>query len=298
MVPRWGFPRVGWRRPVLFPASVPSDAERMRVLAGSVVPVLWLVAVVAAVATGAEVWRYTILLDSRFDAVPAAPLRASDALVVTTGWLALVSGGLAVLLTLMWLVRTYAAAAEAAGVRPARPRWQVVLSALVPGVNLLLPGAVLAEIEHAALGGDPARRPRPSRLLAWWWGLWATGLLAAGGTALWSRLDSVQARADGVILHAVTDLLAAAVAVLSAVVVRRLTALLSPVEPGRFRRRLVVRVPGQPRAQIVTGSDSSPRMTNSRRRTAAPAGTSPGSRSSSASSAAATSIRASGAPRQ
>jgi len=57
----------------------------------------------------------------------------------------------------------------------------------------------------------------------------------------------VQARADGVILHAVTDLLAAAVAVLSAVVVRRLTALLSPVELGRFRRRLVVRVPGQPR---------------------------------------------------
>ncbi len=99
-MPRWGFPRVGWRRPVLFTASVPSDAERMRVLAGSVVPVLWLVAVVAAVAAGAEVWRYTILLDSRFDAVPAAPLRASDALVVTTGWLALVSGGLAVLLGL------------------------------------------------------------------------------------------------------------------------------------------------------------------------------------------------------
>jgi hypothetical protein len=123
----------------------------------------------------------------------------------------------------------------------------VVLSALVPGVNLLLPGAVLAEIEHAALGGDPARRPRPSRLLAWWWGLWAAGLLAAGGTALWSRLDSVQARADGVILHAVTDLLAAAVAVLTAVVVRRLTALLSPVEPGHFRRRVVLRVPGHPR---------------------------------------------------
>ncbi|HYZ07166.1 MAG TPA: DUF4328 domain-containing protein, partial [Pseudonocardiaceae bacterium] len=174
-MPRWGFPRVGWRRPVLFTASVPSDAERMRVLAGSVVPVLWLVAVVAAVAAGAEVWRYTILLDSRFDAVPAAPLRASDALVVTTGWLALVSGGLAVLLALMWLVRTYAAAAEAAGVRP-RPGWQVVLSALVPGVNLLLLGAVLAETEHAALGGDPARRPRPSRLLAWWWALWAAGL--------------------------------------------------------------------------------------------------------------------------
>jgi len=191
------------------------------------------------------VWRYTILLDSRFDAVPAAPLRASDALVVAAGWLALVSGALAVLLTLTWLVRTYDAAAKAAGVRPARPRWQVVLGALVPGVNLLLPGAVLAEIEHAALGGDPAHRPRPSRLLAWWWVLWAAGLLAATGTALWALLDSVQARVDGVLLHALTDLLAAAVAVLTAVVVRRLTALLSPVQPGRIRRRVVVRVPGR-----------------------------------------------------
>ncbi|MDQ3887234.1 MAG: DUF4328 domain-containing protein [Actinomycetota bacterium] len=256
---------------MLFTDSAPSDAERMQVLAGSVVPVLCLVAVAAAAASGAEVWRYTILLDSRFDAVPAAPLRASDALVVTTGWLALVSGGLAVLLILVWLVRAYAAAAEAAGVRPARPWWQLVLSVLVPGVNLLLPGAVLAEIEHAALGADPARRPRPSQLVAWWWGLWAIGLLAAGGSALWSRQDSVQAQADGVILHAVTDLVAAAVAVLTAVVVRRFTALLSPVEPERLRRRVVVRVSDQPQTQIVTGGDSSPRTTNSRRRTGAPA---------------------------
>ena len=243
---------------MLFTAAAPSDAERMRVLAGSVVPVLWLVAVVAAVAAGAELWRYTILLDSRFDAVPAAPLRASDALVVTAGWLTLIAGGLAVLLTLTWLVRTYAGAADAAGVRPARPRWQLVLGVLAPGVNLLLPGAVLAEIEHAALGADPARRPRPSRLLTWWWGLWATGLLAATGTALWSRLDSVQARADGVILHAVTDLLAAVVAVLTAVVVRRLTALLSPVEPGHFRHRVVLRVPGQPRLRSSQEANPAP----------------------------------------
>lgn len=243
-MPRWGFPRVGWRRPLPFTRYPPDSADRMRVLAGSVVPVLWLVAAVATVAAGAEVWRYKILLDSRFDAVPAAPLRASDALVVTAGWLALVSGTVAALLTLTWLVRAYDAAAEAAGVRPARPRWQVVLGALLPGVNLLLPGAVLAEIEHAALGGDPERRPRPSRLVTCWWVLWAAGLLATTGTALWTRLDGVQARADGVLLHALTDLLAAAVAVLTAVVVRRLTALLSPVEPGRIRRRVIVRVPG------------------------------------------------------
>src|SRR5918998_658042 len=82
VMPRWGFPRVGWRRPVLFTASAPSDAERMRVLAGSVVPVLWLVAVVAAVAAGAELWRLTILPDNRLYPAAGAPPRASAALVV------------------------------------------------------------------------------------------------------------------------------------------------------------------------------------------------------------------------
>ncbi len=244
MVPRWGFPRLGWRRPVGLTTSAPAAAERVRVLAGSLVPVLWLVTALAVTAAAAEAWRYSLLLDSRFDAVPAAPLRASDALVVTAGWLGLIAGVLAVLLGVMWLVRAGDAAAEAAGVRPSRPRWAVVAGTLLPGVNLLVPGAVLAEIEHAALGRDPARRPRPSRLVTWWWVVWAAGLLAAACTVLWGGLDSVQARADGVLLHAVTDLLAAATAVLTGAVVRRMTALLSPTDPLRARRRLVVRVPG------------------------------------------------------
>lgn len=245
VVPRWGFPRLGWRRPVGLTPSAPAAAERMRVLAGSLVPVLWLVTALAVIAAAAELWRYGLLLDSRFDAVPAAPLRASDALVVTSGWLGLVAGVLAVSLGVMWLVRTGDAAAEVAGVRPSRPRWVVVAGTLLPGVNLLVPGAVLAEIEHAALGRDPTLRPRPSRLVRWWWVVWAAGLLAAAGTVLWGTLDSVQAQADGVLLHAVTDLLAAAAAVLTARVVRRTTALLTPVDPVRARRRLVVRVPGQ-----------------------------------------------------
>lgn len=245
VVPRWGLPRLGWRRPVGLVTPVPPAAERMRVAAGSLVPVLWLVTALAVVAAAAEVWRYSLLLDSRFDAVPAAPLRASDALVVTAGWLGLVAGVLAVLLGVTWLVRTCDAAAESAGVHPSRPRWAVVAGTLLPGVNLLVPGAVLAEIEHAALGGDPARRPRPSRLVTWWWVVWAAALLAAAGTVLWGGLDSVQAQADGVLLHAVTDVLAAVTAVLTVAVVRRTTALLSPVDPRYARRRLVVRVPGQ-----------------------------------------------------
>jgi hypothetical protein len=113
-------------------------------------------------------------------------------------------------------------------------------------VNLLVPGSVLAELEHAALGLDPNRRPRPSRLVAVWWALWAAGLLFAGLTLLWSLRQGVQAQADAVLLHMITDLLAGAVAIGTVVVVRRLTALLSPPKLGRRSRMLPVRVAGGP----------------------------------------------------
>ena len=48
---------------------------------------------------------------------------------------------------------------------PGAGRW------LVPGLNLSLPGSLLAEIEHSALGRPADRRPRPSRLLLVWWAL-------------------------------------------------------------------------------------------------------------------------------
>ncbi|MPZ66599.1 MAG: DUF4328 domain-containing protein [Pseudonocardiaceae bacterium] len=241
-VPRWGLPRVVWRRTRQLD-TMPSDhAWRMRALAGSAGPLLWLAATLALLAAAAEVWRYTILLDSRNDAVPAGPLRVSDALVVTGGVMSLLAGALAAFAVLAWLIRGYAAAAESAGVAAARPRWQLVAGVLVPGVNLLLPAAVLAEMEHAALGGDTARRPRPSRLIVAWWVVWAAGLLLATITMLWRLRDTVQAQADGVLLTAATDVLAAAVAVLTAIVVRRLTALLAPGQRRRSRRMVMVGV--------------------------------------------------------
>lgn len=240
--PRWGFPLLGWRRPM--PLSTPqvSAAERMRTLAGTAVPLLWLTAVLTAGTSLAEAWRYSLLLDSRTDAVPAWPVQISDALVVTGGVVALIAAVLAGGLTLGWLVRACAAAAESAGVRPPRPTWQLVAGVLVPGVNLLLPGAVLAELEHAALHRDPGRRPRPSVLVAGWWALWATGAGLAVATVLWGLRDGVQARADGVLLHAATDLVAAAVAVVTIVVVRRMTRLLDPAHRSAARRMVVVGV--------------------------------------------------------
>jgi hypothetical protein len=229
------------------PAPTPAD-EQMRALAAVAVPLLGLTAMLVLATAGAEAWRYALLLDSRTDAVPAGPLRASDALVVTGGVVSLLSSALAGAVTLGWVVHANAAAAQAVAVTPARPGWQVVVGTLVPGVNLVVPGAVLAEVEHAALGQDPNRRPHPSRLVIAWWVIWAAGLVLTGTAILWNLRSGVQARADGVLLHVATDLVAGAVAVTTIVVVRRLTRLLSPVKLASTRRMVVVRVPGAPRS--------------------------------------------------
>lgn len=250
--PRWGFPLLGWRRPAPLGTDTVGAGERMRVLAATAIPLLWLAAVVVVATAGAELWRYTLLLASRVDAVPAGPLHASDAMVVTGGVVSVLACLLAGAVTISWLVRAAAAAAETARVRPPRPGWQLIAGALIPVVNMLVPGAVLAELEHAALGLDPARRPRPSRLVVGWWVLWAVSLFFGALTVLWSLRQGVQAQADAVLLHVATDLLAGAVAISTVVVVRRVTALLSPAAPGA-RRMLVVRVPSGP-AVTATGA--------------------------------------------
>jgi hypothetical protein len=216
----------------------------MRGLAAVAVPLLSLTATLVLVTAGAEAWRYALLLDSRFDAVPAGPLHASDALVVTGGVVSLLSSLLAGAVTLGWLVHATSTAAQAAAVTRTRRTWQLVAGVLLPGVNLVLPGAALAELEHAALGADPTQRPRPSPLVLGWWAAWATGLLLAGITLLWNLRGGVQARADGVLLHVATDLMAGIVAVITIVVVQRLTRLLSPGKLASSRRMVVVRVPG------------------------------------------------------
>jgi hypothetical protein len=219
-----------------------NSEEQMRALAAVAVPLLGLTAVLMLATTGAEVWRYALLLDSRTDAVPVGPLRVSDALVITGGVISLLAGLLAGAVTVGWLVRACTVAARSAGVTPARRTWQLIAGVLVPGVNLLVPGAVLAELEHTALGRDPGRRPRPSRLVVGWWVAWATGLVLAFATIAWNLRDGVQARADGVLLHATTDLVAGIVAITTIVVVRRLTLLLSPAKLAGARRMIVVRV--------------------------------------------------------
>jgi hypothetical protein len=186
------------------------------------------------------VWRYVLLLASRDGALSAGAVAASDALVASAGTVApvltLVSGGVLIL----WTVRAARAAADRAGVRPARSARAIVAGWLVPGLNLSVPGSVLAEIEHTALGLPPGRRPRPSRLVLVWWLLWAAGVVLSIVVLLWSFRSGVQALADGVVLHAWLDLVAAATAAVTARLVVVLTRLLGPTAPRR--REVLVRV--------------------------------------------------------
>lgn len=239
LLPRWGFPAQAWVDPD--PARPPPDPLRAaRTLLTTLVPLLWATAVVAVVAAAAETWRYVLLLDSRDQALSPAAVAVSDALVTAAGTVAPVLALLAGIAMVAWTLRAAAAAARDAGVRPAHSRRAIVAGWVVPGLNLAVPGSVLAEIEHTASGRPADVRPRPSRLLLVWWLLWAAGVVLGAVVLAWSLRTGVQALADGVVLHAVLDLLAATTAVVTAVLVVRLTALLGPAR--RTRRELVVRV--------------------------------------------------------
>ncbi len=244
--PSWGFPALPWAPgKVRTPPGGPAPAVAVQTLAGTLVPMLWVTVVVALAAACAEGWRYALLLDSREGALSAGVVAASDAFVGSAGLVAPTLAALSGVLLVTWTLRAAQAAGDATGARPSRSPLQVALGWVVPGLNLTMPGSVLAEIEHTALRRPAQVRPRPSPLLLGWWALWSGGVLLGAVVLLWSLRQGVQARADGVVLHALLDLLAAATAAVTAVLVRRLTRLLGPVR--RRRREVVVTVPGQTR---------------------------------------------------
>jgi hypothetical protein len=216
--------------------------------AGLLVPLLRGLAVLAMVSATGEAWRYWLLLRSRSQALNAREVAASDALVVAASWMCTVMSLAVGVYLLVWVLRVIRAAEERSGVRPPRGRWMVLLGWLVPPVNLSVPGSVLAEVEHAALGRPPGERVRPSRLLLTWWALWALNVVLALVTALWSVRTGVQARADGVVLHALLDLLAAATALVTARVVGWLTALVGPPKSIKLPRVVGVKPPSAARS--------------------------------------------------
>ncbi|WP_211330271.1 DUF4328 domain-containing protein [Prauserella muralis] len=247
--PRWGFPHLTWRWPTAVPGTptgAQAPAQRLRMIARNATTVLWTLAVLATIAAIGEFWRYALLVDSRDSALRPGVVGTSDALVLSFSLLTFVLALFAFAVTLWWLFVARSAAAEDSGLEPPRPAWQVVLGTLVPGPNLVLAGSILAELEHAALRRPADVRPRPSRLVFGWWAAWVGNGVLLALTVVWRMRDGVQADADGVVLSGLTDLAAATVAGLTALIVRRITRLVAPLDDAEVRMLRVVRVSGAP----------------------------------------------------
>jgi hypothetical protein len=109
---------------------------------------------------------------------------------------------------------------------------------------------VLAELEHVALGAAPSARPKPSRLVLAWWAAWVLGEVIAIGTLLLGLRTSLQARADDVLWHATTDLVAVVVAVLTILVLRMITGLLVPAGAPAIAVGQVIAVRDAPEPEL------------------------------------------------
>ncbi|OLR95585.1 DUF4328 domain-containing protein [Actinokineospora bangkokensis] len=247
--PRWGFPALAWRWPTAvsgLDVEEPTPVDRVRGRGRLAASALWMLAAVALLATGAEVWRYALLLMSRGGALSAGLVEVSDSLVVTGAVLSLVAGFLAVLSSLWWFFTARRLAADTAGYAPPRPDWHLLPSMVIPLVNLVVPGSVVAELEHAVLGRPAGERPRPTPLVRWWWAAWVANAVLFTLAVVWHYRTGVQAEADGVLLTAAANLSAAALAIATEAVVSRFTALLAPIDTTEVRRLRVVKVNAEP----------------------------------------------------
>lgn len=253
--PRWGFPALAWRWPTTVPGTHqgedrPVTIDRVRSVGGHATAMMWALAGLSLVAAGGELWRYVLLLQSRGGALSDRVVGTSDAVVTVGAVLALAFAVLAASVTIWWLLLARYAAAELAEQALPRRDWQVLTYLLIPGVNLAMAGVLLAELEHQVLRRPADQRPRPTRATKIWWSTWVLSGLLFATTIGWRFRDGVQAQADSVVLSALTDLAAAAIAVLTALTVRRVSALLAPVDPKRLRHLRVLDVRNAPDPEL------------------------------------------------
>lgn len=265
-------------------STKPDPADGQRALGIGAVAVLTALAVFATIAGAAELWRYGLLVQSRDSALNSTVVAVSDGMVLwfyllTVPLLALAG----VIVSVAWLLVARTAAARLADTDPSRSARSVLsrifapwlllgvlacalalLARLLPAVapvvktagpvllfgvflvSLVFAGPVAAELEHAALGKSHDAKIRPSRLVIAWWLAWVGNSACAALTIGWRMRDGLQAEADSVLLTAVTDLTAAALAGLTVLLIRRIMALLAPPMPGKLSRLRVVTVHGAP----------------------------------------------------
>ena len=241
--PSWGLPRTPWKSTTV--PKPPTAHERMSAHAGTARPLLIGAATALVLAALAELWRYLLLLRSRTELLPAGTVRISDSLVITAGVLAPVVVVVAVVTCTLWLIRARQTAAARLGRRDARSARAQVLAVVVPGWNLVMPGVLLTELER------DTKAAGPSRLLRAWWLGWVVSVALAVGVWLLRLRHTVQAQADGVLLAALSDLVAAGTVVLTLLLVVRCTEALggATVRARSSSKRWVASVPTAPQAR-------------------------------------------------
>lgn len=252
-IPRWGFPNLTWREPTAVPgtpSAVVPAIQRMRTLSQWSAAVLGFLAALSLTAAVSEFWRYALMVISRDSALSSGVVFASNILEELFAVLTMVFGLMAIVLVVMWLLVAVEAAADENDQKPARSMPELLLGTLMPGLNLVMAGSILAELEHAVLRRPVTRRPTPSRLVYAWWAAWViNGVLLA--VVIFKRLQSgLQAEADSVLLSGLLDLSAVALTVLTGLVVHRMTRLLAPISLEGLRLRRVVAVKGAPSPEL------------------------------------------------
>lgn len=196
-VPRWGLTD---RRVVEV-----DETTRSETIADLAPTLLVGTAVVFGLAALAEAFRYGVLLFNRTRLVDPIVLAVSDSAV----WAMQVCGPLVALAAAvasgLRLLEVRRRVFTERGTTDPRPPLFVLVCAVVPGVNLAMPGVFLTEI-----GADD---PRLLRAIRTWWVLWVLNAVLFVVVVLWRQRDTLQSRADGVLLTACAAALAAVVAV-------------------------------------------------------------------------------------
>ena len=169
-IPRWSLwpwatrPEPGSPDGPMAPRTAPDPQEALRAHAELLRQLALTTALLTGVAAAGEVFRYVLLLLTRDRALSGVALGWSDVLVTLFGLLAPVAAMATGAVFLRWLLAARTLAAEISGTRPWRSTRMLLLGCVLPPFTLTVPGATLAEIEHAAAGTDPATaRRRPGR---------------------------------------------------------------------------------------------------------------------------------------
>lgn len=200
-IPQWGLTDGGLTDGGLGNATGgPTAASRGGALSAALTRALHVMAAALGLAAVAHLLRYVLLIINRSTPVPAWTDLVTSTLVIFGGLLALGCFVYTTVVFARWVMAMRTEAYRCVDRRDPRPRWQIVLLAVVPLVNVLGVAVLLHEAAHVRtdLDGDRTRR-RLTRM----WVAWAiVNALAVAAivtrvVATWS--GSIQTGANGLV---------------------------------------------------------------------------------------------------